>query len=65
MVAASLVLETVIAKVSLAERFPSEAETVTLIVPTSPLRGVPEKLRVAELKLSQLGRGDPSARVAV
>ena len=64
-VGASLLLATVMAKVSLAERLPSEVVTVTLTVPTSPLRGVPETVRVAALKLSQLGRALPLARVAV
>ena len=44
---------------------PSVAVTRTVIAPTSPLAGVPEKVRVAASKLSQAGSAEPSARVAV
>ena len=42
----------------------SVAVTLTLIVPTSPLAGVPENAPVAALKLSQLGSALPLAKVA-
>ena len=41
------------------------AVTLTLKVPTLLLRGVPEKVLVAALKLSQVGRAVPLVRVAV
>ena len=54
------------AKVSLAEvKEPSVAVTLTEMVPTSALSGVPEKVPVAALKLSQEGRAAPVSRVAL
>ena len=65
-VGASLVLVTVSVKLSSTDRLPrSAALTLTLIVPTSPLAGVPLKVRVAALKLSQVGSALPSASVAL
>ena len=62
----SLVLATEITKVSLTAALElSVAVTLMEMEPTSPLRGVPEKVRVLALKLSQEGREVPSARVAV
>ena len=49
----------------LIEALPSLAVTVTEKVPTSSLAGVPEKVLVAGVKLSQLGRGSPLSRVAL
>ena len=43
---------------------PSEAVTLTAIVPTFEARGVPEKILVVELKTSHVGSGVPSASVA-
>ena len=63
---ASLVLATVSTKSSATEMpLPSVAVTFTLTRPTSPFAGVPEKVRVVALKLSQVGSAVPSARVAV
>ena len=57
---------TAILNVSLAARPPrSVAVALTLSVPTSAAVGVPLKVRVAALKLSQAGSGEPSAAVAV
>ena len=42
----------------------SRAVTVILIFPSSPLEGVPEKVRVDVLKVSQEGRGSPPSSVA-
>ena len=65
-VAPSSTLATLITKVSLTEALePSVAVTFTEMEPTSPFRGVPLKVRVWELKLSQDGRAAPPARVAV
>src|SRR5436190_227354 len=44
---------------------PSVAVTLTLMEPTLPLSGVPEKVRVKVLKLSQEGKGSALASVAV
>ena len=45
---------------------PSVSVTLTVMVPAGVLAGgVPLKVRVAGLKVSQLGSGLPSARVAV
>ena len=64
-VGASLVLLTVSSKVSLTvPPLPSSAVTAILKIPTSSLVGVPLKVAVLALKLSQLGKGEPSARVA-
>ena len=43
----------------------SVAVTRMLRLPTSLLAGVPEKVRVDGLKLSQVGSAEPSASVAV
>ena len=43
---------------------PSVAVTFAESVPTSPFSGVPENVRVVASNDSQLGRADPSARVA-
>ena len=65
-VASSSALVALIAKVSLTEALkPSVAVTFTEMEPTSPFSGVPLKVRVAVLKLSQDGRAVPLARVAV
>ena len=57
---------TAILNVSLAARPPrSVAETLTPSVPTFAAAGVPLNVRVAALKLSQAGSGEPSAAVAV
>nr|POW29340.1 hypothetical protein PB20LOC_00728 [Pectobacterium parmentieri] len=62
---ASLTLVTVRLKVVLTKALPvSVAVTLMLRVPTSALFGVPEKVFVAGLKVSQLGNGVPSANVA-
>ncbi len=53
-------------KVSLAvPPLPSLAVTRISRLPTSPLTGVPLKVRAAASKLSQLGKAGPSAKVAV
>ncbi len=44
---------------------PSVAVSLTFKLPTSPMSGVPEKVPVAALKLSKVGRAAPMARVAV
>ena len=44
---------------------PSSAVTWMLRVPTSPLAGVPLKVRVAALKFSQAGKAPPPASWAV
>ena len=64
-VGSSLVLATVILKVSLtvAEE-PSVAVTLTVIAPTLAFSGVPEKTRVEVLKLSHDGKAEPSLKVA-
>ena len=65
-VGASFTLSTVSVKLPLVcAPEPSVAVTRTSIAPTSALAGVPLKLRVAALKLSQLGKAAPSASVAV
>ena len=65
-VGASLVLVTVILNVSETEELdPSVAVTLTAIVPTSELVGVPVKVRVEALKDNQEGREDPLDNVAV
>jgi hypothetical protein len=65
-VGASLVFDTVRRNSSLANAFePSVAVTLTSMAPTSALVGVPLKVRVAVLKLSQLGSAAPLASVAV
>ena len=64
-VGASLVLVTVILKVSDTVAVPSLAVTFTAMVPTSELVGVPEKVRVEVLKESHEGRDDPLDSVAV
>jgi hypothetical protein len=48
---------------SLALKIPSLAVTLTAVV--ADVGGVPEKVRVALLKLSQAGKAEPSAKVAV
>ena len=58
-------LVTVILKVSETEAVPSLAVTLTAMVPTSELVGVPVKVRVEALKESQEGRDDPLDKVAV
>ena len=63
---ASLTLVTVRLKVSdTAAPALSFATTLTAIVPTSELVGVPEKVRVEPLKESQEGSEDPLERVEV
>ena len=64
-VGASLTLVTVILNVSETVAVPSLAVTLTAIVPTSELVGVPEKVRVEALKESQEGSDDPFDKVAV
>ena len=65
-VGASLVLVTVRSKVSETEALdPSVAVTLTAMVPTSELVGVPVKVRVEALKESQEGREEPLERVVV
>ena len=57
---------TAMSKVSLAARPPrSLAEALTLSVPMSLAVGVPLNVRVAALKVSQVGSGELSAAVAV
>ena len=65
-VGTSFVLATVSVKLPLACA-PAASAAVTLIStrPTSPLAGVPLKVRVVASKASQVGSGEPSARVAV
>ncbi|MGY3365250.1 hypothetical protein ACVWZL_002375 [Bradyrhizobium sp. GM2.4] len=59
------VVLTTILNISLAERLPrSAAVAFTLTVPTSADVGVPLKVRVDALKVSQAGSGEPSAAVA-
>ena len=66
MIGASLVLVTVMVKVSVAVALlPSVAVTFTSMAPTSPLAGVPLKVRVLASKLIQLGRALSLDRVAV
>ena len=65
-VGASLVLATVRMKLSVTLALePSLAVTVMLRAPTSALSGVPEKVRVKALKLSQAGRGLPLSSLAL
>ena len=65
-VGASLTLSTVMAKVSLTVAPAlSVAVTLTFKLPTSPLSGVPLKVRVLGLKLNQVGNGLPSDSIAV
>ena len=65
-VGASLVLATAMLKVLVTEPpLPSSAATSMLTVPTSPLVGVPLKVRVAASKFSQLGSATPPVRSAV
>ena len=65
-VGASLVLVTVRLKVSDTEALdPSVAVTLTAMVPTSELVGVPVKVRVEALKDNQEGSDDPLDKVAV
>ena len=63
----ALLLPTVMVKVSLARRLPlSVAVTVTFKVPaTVPDGGVPLKVWVEALKLSQLGSAPPPSKVAL
>ena len=64
-VGASLVLAATMLKVSLTEPpLPSSAVTSMFSVPTSPLSGVPLKVRVAASKLSQAGSNPPPVRSA-
>ena len=49
---------------SLTESVPSLAVTFTDNCPTSVVAGVPEKFRFAASKVSQVGSGLPSFRVA-
>ena len=63
---ASLVLATAMEKVSLmATPAASVAVICTLMEPTSAFNGVPLKVWVEVLKLSQVGREEPSLKVAV
>ena len=65
-VGASLTLATDMLKVPLPTLTAvSVAMTLTSTLPTCGSPGVPVKVRVAALKLSQAGKADPSARVAV
>ena len=64
-VGASLVLVTVILKVSETVADPSVAVTLTAMVPTSEFVGVPVKVPVEALKDNQEGRDDPLDKVAV
>ncbi|MBG0749265.1 hypothetical protein Q7O_003217 [Pectobacterium carotovorum subsp. carotovorum PCCS1] len=64
-IGASLTLVIVRLKVVLTEALPSLAMTLMLRVPTSALPGVPEKVPVAELKVSQPGSAEPLASVAL
>ncbi len=48
---------------SLALKLPSLAVTLTAVV--ADVGGMPEKVRVALLKLNQAGKAEPSAKVAV
>ena len=64
-VGASLTFATVISNVSDTEALlPSVAVTLTEIVPTLLFAGVPLKVRVPASKLNQVGKLDPSERVA-
>ena len=64
-VGASLALPTASVKLPLAcAPAPSVAVTLMSIAPTSPLAGMPLKVRVAALKDSQPGSAVPSAFVA-
>src|SRR5207342_3041170 len=65
MTGASLVLPTTMLNVSDTGSAPSLAVTFTASVPTSPLPGVPLKVRVAAVNVSQLGNVLPSPLVAV
>lgn len=56
---------TTISNVSDAVSLPSLAVTTTDNVPVSPAPGVPEKVRVVPLKLSQAGRLPPPSSLAV
>ena len=60
-----MVLVTVILNVSETVAVPSLAMTLTAMVPTSELVGVPVNVRFEALKESQEGRDDPLERVAV
>ncbi len=60
-----LLAETTISKVSLTESVPSLAVTFTETVSTSAACGVPEKVRVAGVKLSHEGSAESSDWVAV
>ena len=62
---ASLTLVTVRLKVVMTNASPSLAVTLMLRLPTSLLPGVPEKVLVIALNVSQAGRAEPSARVAL
>ena len=44
---------------------PSLAVTLMLMVPTSPLAGLPLKVRVAALKLNQAGKAPPPVSAVV
>ena len=63
-VGTSLTLVTVIVKRSETDNRPSEAVNLIAMLPTSPLAGVPENVRVAASKESQAGRVLPSSSVA-
>ena len=56
--------DTTVSKLSLTESVPSLAVTLTARVSTSVAMGVPEKVRVPALKLSQVGRAVSSPLVA-
>ncbi len=61
----SLVLVTVRSKTSLTVLVPSSAVTLTEMVPISALVGVPDKVWVPALNVSQAGSGLSSDSVAV
>ncbi len=65
-VGASLVLAIATSKVSdTVPPRPSSAVTLTEIVPTSPLAGVPLNVRVASLNVNHAGNAPPPANWAV
>ena len=65
-VGAAFVLITLTANVSLMlARLLSVAVTLISTGPTSPIEGVPQKVRVPGVKLNQPGNAEPSAFVAV
>ena len=60
-----MLVVTSMSKVSLTVAVPSLAVTLTDSVPRSAVSGVPEKVRVAAVKVSQEGRAESSDLVAV